>query len=108
VKAYSVEVAPKAEAQIKALPKAEAKRIVARLGHLASDPRPPKSEQLSGSPPFRRIRVGDYRVIYTIDEAAKTVIIARVRHRKDAYRDLERLDLAAIMNTIRRRRGSTS
>lgn len=45
---YSVEVAPKAEAQIKALQKAEAKRIVAKLAQLAADPRPPKSEQLSG------------------------------------------------------------
>lgn len=103
---YSVEVAPKAEAQIKALPKAEAKRIVAKLANLAADPRPPKSEQLSGSPPFRRVRVGDYRVIYAVDDTARTVIVARVRHRKDVYRDLDRLDIAAVLDTIRHRRGS--
>lgn len=102
---YSVEVAPKAEAQIKALPRAEAKRIVAKLAQLAANPRPPKSEQLSGSPPFRRVRVGDYRVIYAVDDTARIVIIARVRHRKDAYRDLDRLDLAALIDAIRHRRG---
>ena len=103
---YSVEVAPKAEAQIKALPKAEAKRIVAKLAQLSADPRPPKSELLSGSPPFRRVRVGDYRIIYAVDDTARTVIVARVRHRKDAYRDLDRLDLAAVIDTIGNRRGS--
>lgn len=100
---YSVEVAPKAEAQIKALPKTEAKRIVAKLANLAADPRPPRSEQLSGSPPFRRVRVGDYRVIYAVDDAARTVIVARVRHRKDAYRDLDRLDIDELMETTHRR-----
>jgi mRNA interferase RelE/StbE len=105
VDSYSVEVAPKAEAQIKALPKAEAKRIVAKLAQLAADPRPAKSEQLSGSPPFRRVRVGDYRIIYAVDDSATTVIVARVRHRKDAYRDLNSLDLAAVTDTIRHRRG---
>jgi mRNA interferase RelE/StbE len=107
VDTYSVEVAPKAEAQIKTLPKPEAKRIVAKLAQLATDPRPPKSEQLSGSPPFRRVRVGDYRVIYAVDDTARTVIVARVRHRKEAYRDLDRLDFAALMDTIRPRRVPT-
>jgi mRNA interferase RelE/StbE len=101
---YSVEVAPKAEAQIKALPSAEARRIGAKLRQLAADPRPPKSEKFSGSPPFRRVRVADYRVVYAVDDDAKTVIVARVRHRKDAYRDLDRLDLAMVVDTIRHRR----
>lgn len=102
---YSVEIAPKAEAQLKSLPKAEAKRILVKLASLANDPRPPKSEQLSGSPPFRRIRVGDYRIIYAVDEAAMTVIVARVRRRKDAYRDLDQLDLATMIDALRKRRG---
>lgn len=72
---------------------------------MSTDPRPPQSEQLSGSPPFRRIRVGDYRVIYAVDEAVGTVIVARVRHRKDAYRDLDQLDLTTIVEALRKRRG---
>jgi mRNA interferase RelE/StbE len=104
VETYSVEASPRAEAQIKGLPKVDAKRIVAKLGQLAADPRPPNLEQLTGSPPFRRIRIGDYRVIYAVDDDDKTVIVARVRHRKDAYRDLDRLNFETVKSTIRRRR----
>ena len=84
----------------------EAKRIVVRLASLAADPRPPQSEQLSGSLPFRRVRVGDYSIIYTADSTAGTVIVGRVRHRTEAYRDLDHLDLATAIDTIRHRSGS--
>jgi mRNA interferase RelE/StbE len=98
--AYKVLLAPKAEEQLDALQKTEAKRVAAALLKLGADPRPPTAEKISGHPPFRRIRVGNYRVIYAADDESRTVVIVRVRHRKDAYRDLDKLDPKLIAETL--------
>jgi len=55
---------------------------------LSDDPLPRQSTKLAGAEHLYRIRVGDYRVIYTIDHQAKQVIVHYVRHRRDAYRNL--------------------
>jgi mRNA interferase RelE/StbE len=63
-----------------------ARRILAAIERLAIDPRPPGCVKLTGSQNEWRIRAGDWRVIYTIDDAAAVVDIAAIRHRRDAYR----------------------
>lgn len=68
------------------LPKADNRRIVARIEALAEDPRPHGCEKLAGSAAFR-IRQGDYRIIYTIDDDIVVVEIIRVGHRREVYRD---------------------
>ena len=60
-------------------------RIYPALFNLGTDPRPPGCKKLKGREGWR-IRVGDYRVIYEIDDAARRVIVLRVRHRSEAYR----------------------
>ncbi len=55
---------------------------------LRDDPRPEGCKKLRGSPHTFRIRIGDYRVVYDVDDDAKTVTLLRVRHRREAYRDL--------------------
>jgi mRNA interferase RelE/StbE len=98
--AYKVILAPKAEEQLDALQKTEAKRVAAGFLRLGAAPRPQKAEKISGHPPFRRIRVGDYRVIYAVDDESRIVVIVRVRHRRDAYRDLDKLDPRLIAETL--------
>jgi mRNA interferase RelE/StbE len=73
--------------ELQALPREIFKRVDARILALAENPRPPGVQQLHGRPLWR-LRVGDYRIIYTIDDAQQLVTVARVRHRRDAYRGL--------------------
>jgi len=53
---------------------------------LANNPRPVQSEKLTGSRNAYRFRKGDYRVLHTVDDAAKTIIIYKIAHRREAYR----------------------
>jgi mRNA interferase RelE/StbE len=106
VATYSVMIMPRAERQLKALPKSEAKKVARKLLTLSGDPPPKESEKLSQAPCFRRIRAGDYRVVYLIDDAALVVAVALVRHRKDAYRDLDKLDPTVIQEIIQTRLAS--
>ena len=63
-------------------------RISTQIKTLAEAPRPARAIKLHGSKDAWRIRIGDYRVIYNIDDHARMVDILTVRHRKDVYRDL--------------------
>jgi len=60
-------------------------RIMPRLEHLAASPRPPGCKKLKGGDKEWRIRVGDYRIVYEIDDTAKTVDVTRIAHRHEAY-----------------------
>jgi mRNA interferase RelE/StbE len=60
-------------------------RITARIGKLAGDPRPSGCKKLKGGVNEWRIRIGDYRGIYAIEDSKKTVDVTRIAHRKDAY-----------------------
>jgi mRNA interferase RelE/StbE len=72
---------------MKNLPKDVFIRISGKITALAEDPRPSGVEKLSGSAEdFYRIRVGDYRVLYTIQDKVLLVIIIKVRHRREVYR----------------------
>jgi mRNA interferase RelE/StbE len=61
-------------------------RIIPHIKALAENPRPSSCLKLTGSKNDWRIRIGDYRVLYEIDEKTKTVRIMRVRHRREVYR----------------------
>jgi mRNA interferase RelE/StbE len=56
-----------------------------RLEGLASAPQPPGCRKLKGGDNEWRIRVGDYRIVYEIDDEAKTVDVTRIAHRREAY-----------------------
>lgn len=62
-----------------------ARRVAERIEDLAANPRLHGAEKLSGAEGYR-LRVGDYRVLYTINDAAQVVTIYRVKHRREAYR----------------------
>jgi mRNA interferase RelE/StbE len=61
-------------------------RLLPAIADLANDPRPPGSRTLTGETDLYRIRVGDYRVVYAVDDAAQTVTVVKVGHRSDIYR----------------------
>jgi mRNA interferase RelE/StbE len=60
-------------------------RVLDEIDQLGNDPRPPGCRKLAGEDLFR-IRVGDYRVVYSIDDDARHVIIVRTGHRREVYR----------------------
>ncbi|PIR16508.1 MAG: type II toxin-antitoxin system mRNA interferase toxin, RelE/StbE family [Deltaproteobacteria bacterium CG11_big_fil_rev_8_21_14_0_20_49_13] len=67
-------------------PKVEVRKVMLKVMRLHENPHPPQSLKLESSDKTFRLRVGDYRTIYQIDEGPKTITVYRVRHRKDAYR----------------------
>ena len=82
---YHVLFARSARKELEALADSVVSRVLRRVKALANDPRPPGCKKLAVSENLWRIRVGDYRVIYTIDDDAKLVDVVVVRHRSDAY-----------------------
>jgi mRNA interferase RelE/StbE len=67
------------------VPRADLKRILARIESLAEQPRPPGVEKLS-EPERYRLRQGDYRIVYEIHDARVLVIVVKVGHRREVYR----------------------
>jgi len=61
-------------------------RIERAIDRLQGNPRPPGSKKLVGFGNEWRLRVGDYRVLYVIDDTARQVVVARAAHRREAYR----------------------
>jgi len=66
--------------------KADRQRVVRRVAALADQPRPAGCEKLSGTEARCRLRQGRYRVVYEIDDAARTVTVVKIGDRKDVYR----------------------
>jgi mRNA interferase RelE/StbE len=83
--AYTVRLKPRAERDLDRLPTPLARRIWEKLLGLEEEPRPLGSSKLEGSDGYR-IRVGDHRVVYLIDDRARTVEIVRIAHRREVYR----------------------
>lgn len=82
---YKVKVRGKARKQILRIPPPHFQRIQARIERIAHDPRFPGTMQLQGETGYRT-RVGDYRILYEIDDENQMVMIYRVKHRRDVYR----------------------
>jgi len=83
---YSVEVSRTAEKQLKRLSQPDQKRVVTAILELADDPFPRGSRKLTGYEEVFRIRVGRYRILYSISNRELVVIVLKVGHRKDVYR----------------------
>ena len=82
---YHVALTSSAEKELKRLPSPVIARIAPRLENLVANPRPPGGKKLKGGDKEWRIRVGDYRVVYTIDDALSLVEVTRIRHRSEVY-----------------------
>jgi len=82
---YTIQYDPKAA---KELGKRVARRIVNAVEGLRADPRPHSARPLVGYPHLWRIRIGDYRVVYTIKDAELVILALRIAHRSSVYRKL--------------------
>ncbi len=82
---YAVELKPSARKELERLPAKLIERIFPRLEALGSEPRPAGCKKLKGGQQEWRIRVGDYRVVYVIDDAKLRVSVTRIRHRSEVY-----------------------
>ncbi len=84
---YSVQFLPSAAKEFKKLPVAVKQRISVQIDALRLDPRPPGTKALQGGNGQLRIRIGDYRVIYRIQDEQLTVLILKVGHRNKIYKN---------------------
>lgn len=82
---YKLLIKASAAKELEALPRKDRSRLVAKIQGLAGNPHPPGSEKLSGEEKYR-LRQGDYRVLYSIQDATTTVTIVKIGHRRDIYR----------------------
>ena len=82
---YKIEIKRSAAKEIKALPAQVTRKILAQIASLSSDPRPPQCLKLSGEEKYR-VRCGDYRILYTIEDRVLIVCVVKVAHRREVYR----------------------
>jgi mRNA interferase RelE/StbE len=82
---YTLRIKRSAERELGALPKPDLKRMVGRIQQLAFQPCPLGCQKLSDVEAYR-IRQGDYRVVYTVDDKARVVEIIKIGHRREVYR----------------------
>lgn len=82
---YSLEIKHSARKELDALDDALFARIDTRIVALSSNPRPTGCKKLRGYKDHWRIRIGDYRVVYILDDDAHTVTITHVAHRREVY-----------------------
>lgn len=83
---YSIRLTSAAAKQFADLPHADRAKVKAAIDRLGNDPRPAGSAKMQGTMSDWRVRVGVYRVVYTVDDAAQTVTVFRIAHRRDVYR----------------------
>ena len=83
---YEIFIERNAEKELDKLESGTFDTITNSISNLAEEPRPSGCRKLQGSTNEWRIREGDYRIIYEINDKDKTINILKVRHRKDAYR----------------------
>jgi mRNA interferase RelE/StbE len=84
--AYRVVLTPAADRQLAKLPREAREMVAAAIVTLASNPRPPGAVKLAGGGDFWRIRVRDYRVVYTVVSGELIVTVVKIGNRKDVYR----------------------
>jgi mRNA interferase RelE/StbE len=88
VAGYRLLIKPSAGKEIEALGhKKDRQRIVSRIAALAAEPRPVGCEKLAGAEGRYRIRQGQFRIVYAVDDATRTVEVVKVGHRGEVYRD---------------------
>lgn len=83
---YSIVFAKAAKRQFDKLPPQAQRRLGTVISQLAEDPRPLGVTKLSGEERLYRVRTGDYRAVYQIEDARLLVLVVRVGHRREVYR----------------------
>ncbi len=84
---FRLEITRRAEKELGRLPPTLRERVAKALDGLLESPRPPRSKKLRGLEAYS-LRVGEYRIVYLVDDAQRLVTVVRVKHRRDVYRGL--------------------
>ncbi len=82
---YSLEIKRSAAKELAQVPPKDRGRIIARIQALAEDPRPVAAEKLSGQERYR-VRQGDYRILYEIEDQILRIMVVKIGHWRDVYR----------------------
>lgn len=85
---YDIEVSEAAKKYLRQISKIDAKKIGKKIDNLVKNPRPQGVEKLSGEENIYRVRSGDYRIIYQIEDKILHILVLKVGHRKEVYRKL--------------------
>lgn len=85
---YRIEFKRSAAKVLKKIPKRDRKRIRDKIDSLSESLPEPNITKMKGDNPFHRIRVGDYRIIYEIQDEILLILVLKIGHRKDIYRKL--------------------
>jgi len=85
---YRIEIKNSAAKSLKKITKADRIRIVEKIDSFADNLPNPETTKLKGNNPFHRVRVGDYRIVYEIQEDILVILVVKIGHRKDIYRNL--------------------
>ncbi|MFI5144254.1 MAG: type II toxin-antitoxin system RelE/ParE family toxin [Ignavibacteria bacterium] len=84
---YQIEIVKSAIKTLKSIPPSQREKIAKSINDLAFNPRPPGCKKLKGYEKYR-IKISDYRVIYEIEDTVLIILIIKIGHRKDIYRNL--------------------
>ncbi len=82
---YRIEFTTAAARQVKKLPRPARSKVLDAIAALADDPRPHGSRKLTGEDTAWRLRTGDYRVIYEVNDAVLAITVVRTAHRREVY-----------------------
>jgi mRNA interferase RelE/StbE len=82
---YDLRIKRSAEKELRAVSRPDLPKLIDRIRSLAREPHPPGCQKLSGQEAYR-VRQGDYRVIYTVNDQSRLIEIVKVGHRKEVYR----------------------
>lgn len=83
---YNIHFKPSVQKDFRRLPKTEVGRVMKRVEKLKDEPFPHGVDKLEGANRLYRIRIGDYRIIYEVDNQLQSIVILYVRHRREVYR----------------------
>jgi len=81
---YEVRIAASADKDLAGVPRVLGERIIEKFGEISKDPRGTDSKKLNDA--TYRVRVGDYRIVYHVNDTERSVLVTRIRHRREVYR----------------------
>jgi mRNA interferase RelE/StbE len=85
---YSIEFKRSAAKALKKIPRSDRRKIRDRIDSLGENLPDPATTKMKGDNPFHKVRVGDYRIVYEIQESVLVILVLKIGHRKDVYRHL--------------------
>ena len=98
--AHRIEVSPAAARQLKKIDRRVLPQIAEKIDLLADEPRPHGCEKLSGYDNLYRVRVGDYRIVYGVEDRLVLVVVLKVGNRADVYQRIRESDLDFLRSLI--------